>query len=201
MSKTVDQPVFSTGFLLTGDAKPRDVALQLSRWVKAGRLVQLRRGLYTLAQPYRKIAPHPFLIANALRKASYVSLQSALHYHGLIPEHVPTATSVTTGRPGEIRGAAGPFLFRHIKDSWFHGYENVEVDRDQFAFVASAEKALLDLLYLTPGSDGTDYLRELRLQNVEILRLHQLIEIARKSASRKLIRAVRRLQKWEFDIP
>ena len=51
---------------------------QLDRWVKSGRLIQLRRGVYSVAPPYQADAPHPFLLANHLRKSSYVSLQSAL---------------------------------------------------------------------------------------------------------------------------
>ena len=94
-----DQPVFETGFLLAGDVDPADLRRQLSRWVTSGHLVQLRRGLYALAPPYRKTEPHPFLVANRLVRGSYVSLQSALAHHGLIPEHVSVTTSVTSGRP------------------------------------------------------------------------------------------------------
>ena len=94
-----DEPVFETGFLLADDVDPADVRRQLSRWVKDGRLLQLRRGLYALAPPYRRTRPHPFLVANRLVRGSYVSLQSALAHHGVIPEHVPVTTSVTTGRP------------------------------------------------------------------------------------------------------
>lgn len=54
--------------------------------------VQLRRKLYALATPWRRVHPHPFLIANELHHPSYVSLQSALAYHGMIPEAVPWRT-------------------------------------------------------------------------------------------------------------
>jgi len=108
-----DEPVFETGFLLAGDVDPADVRRQLSRWVKGGRLLQLRRGLYALAPPYRKVKPHPFLVANRLVPGSYVSLQSALAYHGLIPEHVPVTTSVTTGRPQRQESPLGSFVYHH----------------------------------------------------------------------------------------
>ena len=75
-----DEPVFDSAVLLAGPVNPADLRCQLSRWTKAGRLIQLRRGVYTLAPPYQKIKPHPFLIANRLLPASYVSLQSALDY-------------------------------------------------------------------------------------------------------------------------
>lgn len=95
-----DEPVFETGLLLAGDVDSGDVRRQLSRWVKAGRLYQLRRGLYALAPPFQKVKPHPFVIANRMVRGSYVSLQSALAYYGLIPEVVPLTTSVATTRPG-----------------------------------------------------------------------------------------------------
>ena len=76
-----DEPVFDTGLLLAGDANPREVRRQLSRWKQTGKIIQLRRGLYCLAPPFQKVNPHPYLVANRLIPASYVSLQSALaHY-------------------------------------------------------------------------------------------------------------------------
>ena len=91
-----DEPVFDTGLLIAGDSTPRDIQRQLSRWTKTGKIYQLRRGLYCLAPPFQKVKPHPFLVANRLLPASYVSLQSALAYYGLIPEYAPLTTSVTT---------------------------------------------------------------------------------------------------------
>jgi hypothetical protein len=93
-----NESIFSSGILRAGRYDTIDLGRQLSRWSRGERLVQLRRGLYALAPPYRKTTPHPFLIANRLRRGSYVSLQSALEYYGLIPEHSPNVTSVATGR-------------------------------------------------------------------------------------------------------
>ncbi|MEK6630557.1 MAG: hypothetical protein AABY89_07470, partial [Acidobacteriota bacterium] len=55
--------------------------------------------------------PHPFLVANALHRGSYVSLQSALAFHGVIPEQVPTVTNVGPGRPETVRTVLGTFAF------------------------------------------------------------------------------------------
>ena len=75
-----NEPIFRTGLLLAGDVDPVHVRRQLGRWVKAGKVYQLRRGLYTLAPPHQQTKPHPFLISNQLVRPSYVSLQSALGY-------------------------------------------------------------------------------------------------------------------------
>jgi len=183
------EPVFETGLLLAGTADPRDVRRQLSRLTATGRLIRLRRGLYALAPPYRKNSPHPFLVANHLVRASYVSLQSALAYHGLIPEHVPVVTSVTTSRPGRKLTPLSEFEYRHVKHDLFYGYREIEVADGQDALVALAEKALLDLLYLQPGSDSPEYLDELRLQNLDGLDVSELERMADDSESRKLRRA------------
>jgi hypothetical protein len=145
-----------------------------------------------LAEPYRKVEPHPFLIANRLKKASYVSLQSSLAYHGLIPESVPTVMSVTTGRPERISTKMGGFVFKHVKKPLFYGFRAVEVAPSQSAFVALPEKALLDLIYLTPRADTEGYLRELRVENLDRFDRPLLLEMARSSGSPKLIRAARR---------
>lgn len=163
------EPIFSTGLLLTAGQSRGDVEKQLSRWSRTGKIVQLRRGLYTLAAPYRLVAPHPFLVATQSRQPAYVSLQSALEHYGMIPEYVPAVTSVTTGRPGELSNPLGRFIYRHVARERFTGYRLVDLGHGQQAFLALPEKALLDLVYLTPGADRPEYLEELRLQNLEQL--------------------------------
>ncbi len=187
------EPIFHSSILIAGGVDPVDLGRQLSRWVKSGNLIQLRRNIYVLSERYQKTRPHPFHVANRLKRASYVSLQSALEYYGLIPEYVPSVTSITTGRPEELLTPLGAFIFKHIKKVLFSGYQSVDLGEDQSAFIATPEKALLDLLYLTPSSDNPDYLRELRLQNSETLKTDLLIESADRSGSRKLLRAARRL--------
>jgi predicted transcriptional regulator of viral defense system len=176
------QPLFETGLLLSGDVDPNDVRRQLSRWVSAGKLKQLRRGLYILSPPYQKQIPHPFLVANFLMPGSYVSLQSALAYYGLIPEYVARTLSVSTGRPAQWKDG---FHFQHLAPHLFFGYQRVDVASEQSAFVATPEKALLDLAHLTPKADSLDYLRQLRLQNLERLNLERLHEFAQRAAKPK----------------
>jgi len=90
-----------------------------------------------------------------------------LAYHGFIPEYVPSVTSVSTGGPERVSTRLGNYIFRHIKKTWFYDYRNIDLGQGQSAFIADPEKALLDLVYLTSGSDNMDYLTELRLQNVD----------------------------------
>jgi predicted transcriptional regulator of viral defense system len=192
---TRDNPVFPSSFLLAGRGSAAALRRQLDRWVKSGRLLQLRRGVYAVALPYRAEVPHPFLVANHLRRPSYVSLQSALSHYGMIPEFVPVTTSVTTGRPEELDTPLGRFLFRHVKKSAFFGFTQTEISQGQPVFLASPEKALLDVFYLTPGSDSPEYLEELRFEPTDSFDWHTLRMHAARIRSRKLTRTVERISR------
>ena len=190
LSIVKDEPVFETSLLLSGNVDPVDVRRQLSRWAGNGRLNRLRRGLYALAAPYRKVKAHPFVVANRMVRPSYVSLQSALGFFGLIPESVPVTTSITTGRPGEFSTPLGIFVFRHVRTPLFQGFREVEMGDRQPAFVATAEKALLDLLYLEKSSDSEAYLSELRLEMDDGFDLDAFERLSRSFRSPKVRRAV-----------
>jgi predicted transcriptional regulator of viral defense system len=185
-----NDPVFESSLLLAGDIKPKIVRLQLSRWVNSGRIYQLRRGLYAIAPPYQKVKPHPFLIANHLQHASYVSLQSALAFYDLIPEVVNITVSITAGRPEHLETPLGVFDFRHIKPELLFGYQMSDFG-EQSAFLATPEKALLDLIYLQSGGERELYLQELRLQNLDRLDLDLLKKLAADFDSPKMRSAVK----------
>jgi len=187
------EPVFETGLLLAGELDPDYVRRQLSGWVSSGKLWQLRRGLYAVAPPFQKNRPHPFVVANRLAPGSYISLQSALSHYHLIPEYVPTVTSVTTRRPGEWQNPLGRFSYRRIQPQLLFGYEIQTVDQNQQAYIAAAPKALLDLVYLTPGGDSLPFLESLRLQNLDQLDLDQLHQLARQSDKPKLLRSAKKI--------
>jgi predicted transcriptional regulator of viral defense system len=185
-----DDPIFNSSILLAGNVDPKLIRVQLSRWVKTGKIYQLRRGLYSIAPPYQRRQPHPFLVANHLQKASYVSLQSALSFYGLIPEVVNITTSVSTGRPERLETPLGTYEFRHIKTEMLFGYQMAELG-EQSVLIATPEKALLDLIYLQPGSDSAVYLKELRLQNTEKLDKDLLRTQSKKINTPKLQNAVK----------
>ncbi len=184
------ETLFDSGLLLAGEPDKAEVRRRLSRWTAAGKLLQLRRGLYAVAPPYVRAHLHPFMIANRLQRGSYVSAQSALAFHAAIPEYVPVVTSVSTGRPITRNTPLGVYEFRHITPGLLWGAEPVEIAPGMRALVATAEKALLDLVHLTPGADDPRYLAELRLDTTA-LHLERLASFADQSARPKLIRAAR----------
>lgn len=193
LEKAADLSCFTTRFMAAGQNLAQ-VRLQLNRWVNTGRLIKLYKGLYTLAEPYRKVKPDLFVIANSLKSPSYISCQSALSFYGLIPEFVPVVTSVITNRPQAIETPLGRFEYRHIKKDFFWGYQEIELSERQKAFIARPGKALLDLIYLTADGDKKEFLKELRLQNYEKLDKNILRQYAEKANSLKLKRAVSNIE-------
>lgn len=186
--------VIDTPTLRAFGEDPRSLAVQLSRWVASGRLLQLRRGIYQLPAGMRSVDPSPFFLANVLATPSYVSLESALAFHGLIPERVMLTQSVTTRRPETLSTAAGDFEFRHVKRDWFFGYRETAVPGGT-ALVAEPEKALLDLVHLSRGEFPQDRINELRLDGLDRVDLKRLHAFARRGTPR-VRRAAEQLRAW-----
>jgi predicted transcriptional regulator of viral defense system len=186
---TRNLPVIDTEILLSGITLTTGIKVQISRWVGQHKLIQLKRGIYVLTEPYRKIEIFEPFIASILKKPSYISMEKALEYHNLIPEAVTIYTSVTTKRPGKIFSEIGIFDYRHIKTSLFWGYDSISV-HNQVAFIAFPEKALLDLIYLRSGKISKDYLEELRLQNVDNINVKTLFDYAARFKKPSMLTAV-----------
>ncbi len=185
---TAGEQVFTTGFLSSGLQSLEGLQVQLSRWVSEGKLIKLRRGLYSVSPKYSGIRVHPFIAANAMISASYVSCQSALAFHGVIPEDVPSVTSITSGKGITLTNSLGSFIYRHVKSDHLWGFKGEHLGEGRYARVASPEKALLDLVYLEPGGDTVPFLRQLRL-NGEGISPDLLKETAARWGRRKLFRA------------
>jgi hypothetical protein len=73
---------------------------------------------------------------------------------------------------------------------FFYGYCLADFGEKQQAFIASPEKALLDLVYLEPGGDTPDYLAELRLNNLDRLDWQSISRLAGQIKKPKLLRAL-----------
>ena len=97
-----DEPVFEYGFLVAGRSREPGLPAQLSRWCRDGKLLRLRRGLFSLGLPYRKVIPHPFLVANRIVPGSYVSGLSALAHANAIRSSY--RRSPVAGRVGRTSG-------------------------------------------------------------------------------------------------
>ena len=98
---------------LSGEERTK-IRTQLHRWIRAHKILPLRRGMYALAEPYRRQEVFPPALANELYKPSYLSGIWACGYYGLIPEKVVTYSSVTTRVPRSFTNAFGTFQYSNV---------------------------------------------------------------------------------------
>lgn len=124
----------------------------VNRALQHGELLQLRRGLYVLAPQLQNKPLHPFVLAQALQSGSYISFETALSFHGWIPEGVPVTLSMLPGRRRLEVDLAALGMFRFYPLALRPGYFLEAVDRHTFAgqtsLVAQPLRALLDIVCL-----------------------------------------------------
>ena len=118
----------------------------VKRALAAGRLIRIRRGLYCLNERYRKNALNLFELAEKVYGPSYISFESALAYHGWIPEAVYTVTSACIKPARTFNTGVGVFSYSKVPpDDFFLNVERVS-DSSGVFFMAAPGKALLDLI-------------------------------------------------------
>jgi hypothetical protein len=136
---------------LLGGGNARRYGL-VNRALKDGSLVRLKRGTYALGRDSRSEALHPFCVAQSFVPGSYVSFESALAFHGWIPEAVFVTASVSPGRKTQAVETAsfGRFGFHPLALCDYQFL--VGVDRHSLgalkAFIAQPLRALMDLVAL-----------------------------------------------------
>ncbi len=170
--------------------------LLVHRAVKAGELIRLKPGLYVLAPEFRKTDAHPFVLAGLLHGPSYISLESALSWHGLIPEAVYQVASVTSARSRTFKTPVGVFSYRRVsaRDP-LAGVESAKLDAHAWAFIATPLRAIADMVYVNPriewDKDGVDYLTEsLRIESEDLARVSfATLDSIRRSVRSRRVRA------------
>lgn len=120
---------------------------QLTDWQKRG-YIQPMVGSYYFVGDQAVDEGFLFMVANQVYSPSYVSLESALAYHQVIPESVLGVTSVSARKTHKFDSAWGQFSYRSIKPEYMFGYQVVNLRPAQKVLIASLEKAVLDYLYL-----------------------------------------------------
>lgn len=130
--------------------RPNDKIYQLA---KAGLIQSIKKGLYVVGPALNPDSrPDPFLLANHILGPSYVSVETALSYHGLIPERVYEIASMTTQASRKFTTPLGTFTYTRLPLPYYtFGIRSLKLADDQYAMVASPEKALCDKIITTSG--------------------------------------------------
>lgn len=150
--------------LLSDYRRPREYIL---RMVKSGELIRLKNGFYLIRDKIQtERGPNvPYeQIANVLYGPSYVSLEWALSFYGMIPERVHTVTSMSLARGKEFHTPVGNFVY-HVLSPKRYAIGITQKEAQGFVgqfLMATPEKALVDLVFTScKGLDKESLRREL----------------------------------------
>jgi hypothetical protein len=150
-------------WLLKDYKRPND---KIHSLLNAGVLESIKKGLYVAGSVVGAGKPEPYLLANHILGPSYISLDAALSYYGLIPERVFEITSMTTKASRRFTTPMGLFSYTHLSLPYYSfGIQQVKLSEEQYAMIASPEKALFDKVITTSGLE----LRSLRSAMVYLI--------------------------------
>ncbi|MCL2246716.1 MAG: hypothetical protein FWC10_06345 [Lentimicrobiaceae bacterium] len=165
----------------------------------AGKLIRLKRGVFVVSPKVSRKTLSTELIANHLYGPSYVSLETALRYYGLIPEQVYTIRSMTSNRSKKFENTIANFVYTTVSKDYYSIGIKQQVENDCTFLIATPEKALCDMIVATPYLQIQSmvalrsYLEEdlrfdmsaLEKMNVDIIK--QCIETGKKKNSLSLL--------------
>jgi len=156
----------------------------LARLALAEHLVHLGRGLWAFKERVEPLALPEYLTSPF---PSYVSLQSALYYQGMISQIPAITYAVSIARTKKYETALGTVSVHHVHPSFFFGFESVGKG---LAKIATPEKSLLDFLYLSPTKSKLfRALPELELpRSFRVKTAHNMICRIRSARRRNLVK-------------
>lgn len=168
----------------------------IKRGIASEDIIPLRRGVYGLGKKYRRQPFNLFELANKIYVPSYVSLESALSYHGWIPEATYTTTSISAKRSKEFDTLVGMFSYCRIPPFNFIGVERVAEGRSIF-LMASPTKALIDHVYINKieGMGIKELAESLRIESDHLgqISLEIVARLVETYKSKRITRFVRTL--------
>lgn len=138
---------------------------RLTRMLKSGSIIQVRRGLFVDDKniPGRALAPLVY-------GPSYLSFEYALAAHGLIPERVNiyTSASFKKNRDRVFHTAMGDYFYYYLPTAVYPYGLAREMENGFPYIIALPEKALCDTLYKTSGINNRKELELLLFEDWRI---------------------------------
>jgi predicted transcriptional regulator of viral defense system len=146
--------------------KPRDKVASL---VTEGKLIRVKKGLYVFGENWRKNPLSLEMIANVLYGPSCVSFEYALTRYAFLAERSSVITCLTIGDTKTFETPLGIFEYRAIDREKFKiGIEYRDLGAEGGYLIASREKALVDLVYRTPGIRTLEQLRHYLFEEMRV---------------------------------
>ena len=133
--------------------------------MKNGNLIPIIKGVYETNQ----FTPGHYL-AELIYGPSYLSFEYSLSWHGLIPEAVYVYTSATCGKKKKKQYDTpfGVYTYRDVPTAVFPYGTNLYEENGYGFVIASAEKAVCDLLYTCSPCANKKELRQLLFDDLRI---------------------------------
>ena len=140
----------------------------IHRGLREGELIPLRRGLFLIPMLFSKKMADHFELSGLLYSPSFVSLQSALSYHGSIPEAVYTTTCMTTKRSKTFINPLGAFSYQKVPEECFLAGVQRIAHEDGIYFMAMFWRAIADLIYVEhkDWTDLEDMQQDMRIEEI-----------------------------------
>jgi len=137
--------------------------------LKKKEIIRIKKGLYILGKPYSIKHFYRETLSNQIYGPSYISLEYALSFYGMIPEKTETVTAVTSKRNKIFNTPVGRFTYRYIKpDLYSYGVTLISLDENHNILIAAREKALADILYFADRLKNTAELRSFLFESLRI---------------------------------
>ncbi len=147
----------------------------VSRLSQAGWLVRIKKGVYQVADlaSLGTVTLARYAVAQILAPDSYVSFEAALQFHGLHDQLMQTTASVALKQRQSAVVQDITYQFVKTTPKFFYGYERQLFD-GQVAHIASAEKALIDMIQLHRSYYSADRVAEILAGSAHELDLRRL---------------------------
>jgi hypothetical protein len=201
--RALPRPFFTDGELQSLlDSSPDSRYGKVKRLLAKGKLLNVKRGLYCLTD--MGVKPHPYELAQYICGPSYISLESALNYHQLIPEAVYTVTSATGSRSRQFNTPLGVFSYLHLPlENLYTEVELINENGRKF-FMAKPWKAICDYVYCYKKNwDSLHPLSEslrINLDDLPLLRNEEMQMLDEYYHQKRLSRFLNAIRKWKNQL-
>jgi predicted transcriptional regulator of viral defense system len=133
----------------------KNIRVKINDMLKKKELIRIKKGLYILGAPHSTAPFYRETLSNLIYGPSYISLEYALSFYGMIPERTTTVTAVTNKRNKIFETPVGYFSYRYLHPALYAEEVDIfQLDERHNILIASKEKAVCDMLYFaeTMGS-------------------------------------------------
>jgi len=186
--------VLNKELLKTLEPKEDVLDANIKYWIKSGRLISLKKGLYVIGEGLQIISERDkYLeyIAGQIVQPSYLSAEYILAKYQILSEPIQIITSVTTKKTRKIKNDLGIFRYYSISKKLFKGYKKIQ-DGELVYAEATKSKALFDFLYFRFLKDvdvNSTAIEALRLnwENISLNEFRESKEYLKFTNSRKVV--------------